>query len=450
MLKRSDLRPRQLDAVDHIYERNRSLLFLRPGAGKTAIYLTAISDLLAEGELKRVLISAPLRVCELVWATEHLKWEHLKHLKVGIATGTIEERDAATGDIIVVNHENLIDFLSNDNKFDALAIDELSKFKGPTSARWQDLLKMSKDIWHRTGFTGSPAPNGVEDLFGQVRVIDMGATLGRSWGRWRNENMVLTNDGPIQLWAPRSDTFDKLLQAIQPMTFTLSPKDWRPPPIRHIPVPVELPAEIRLLYEELEEKQLLVRGEDLIMSGGKAQVQAKLQQLCAGFYYVTKDGVRSGRRLHHFRIDMVEELVGMQRGDPTAIIYDYKEQLAELRRRYPEAPVLGQGTTRRQAADAYRRWNDGSLPILLMHPASAGHGLNMQFGGHRVVWSSLPWSLDFYEQVVLRFAREGQTADATLSWETVAKDTVEERVRDALINKAFTQDAVFNYGSSVA
>lgn len=451
MRKKSDLRPVQQEAITHLYERDKSLLFCRPGGGKTVIYETAISELMDEGVVKRVLGTAPLRVAELVWSQEHTQWEHLKHLDVGIATGTQEERDAVVSgkhQIVVTNHENFLDVLffcqEQGITFDALFIDELSKFKGPTGARWQPLLKMSKNLVHRVGLTGSPAANGIEDLFGQVRVIDMGATLGRSWGRWRNENMMLTNDGPIQLWAPRSDTFGKLMHAIEPMTYVLSPEDWKPPPIKHIPVPVELPAEIRLLYEELEEKQLLQMGDDLLMPGGKAQVQAKLQQLCAGFYYITKDGERSGRRLHHFRLDAIEDVVSMQDG-PVAIIYDYKEQLAELRRRYPKAPVLGQGTTRKQAADAYRRWNDGELSEILMHPASAGHGLNMQHGGHRVAWCSLPWSLDFYEQVVLRFAREGQTAAATLSWETCAKDTVEERVRDTLITKAFTQDAVFNY-----
>lgn len=444
------LRPVQERAVAHIYERDVSIVLARPGGGKTVVCGTALSELIEEGVIHRALITAPLRVVELVWPTEFQSWEHLRHLTLAVATGTQAERDAAVksgAQIVAVNHENLLDLLAAhpDAGFDCLVIDELSKFKGPTSRRWQPMLKMTDAFRIRIGLTGSPAPNGVEDLFGQVRVLDRGKTLGRSWGEWRNEHMTLVNDGPIQLWAPRSDTFEKMLHAIEPMTFILSPEEWKPPPIKHVVVPVELPAQIRVLYEELEENMMLAVGDDLLVPGGKAQVQGKLQQLCAGFYYVYKDGVQIGRRLDPFRIDAVEDVVSMARGDPVAIVYDYKEQLAELRRRYPNAPVLGAGTTRAQAESAYRRWNDGELPELLLHPASAGHGLNMQYGGHRVAWCSLPWSLDWYEQVVLRFAREGQKASYTLSHETVAKNTVEIRVQAALVGKAFTQDAVFNW-----
>lgn len=445
MLTKADFLPAQNDAITHIYEHDSSLLFARPGAGKSAICLTALSEMLAEGVIKRVLVTAPLRVAELVWEQEAQNWTHLKHLCIAIATGTQAERDAAVNSgaqIVVTNHENTLDLLfMHAAGFDALVIDELSKFKGPVSRRWKPLLKMTAHIKVRIGLTGSPAPNGIEDLFGQVRVIDLGKSLGRSWDHWRRNNMIMTSQLPVPQWSPRSDTFDIVMKAIKPMTYILSPDDWKPPPIKHLPVPVELPSVIRDLYEELAEDMVVTIDDDTVMPGGKAQVQAKLQQLCAGFYY-KRDG--TGKRLHHFRLDAISEIIDMQT-EPIAIIYDYVEQLVELRKRYPDAPVLGRGTTRKQARDAFNRWNDGTLPRLIGHSAAMGHGLNCQYGGSRVAWCSLPWSLDFYEQTILRFARRGQKAKWTSSYETMARDTVEEDVYKSLVNKAFIQERVFTY-----
>lgn len=438
------LRDVQDRAVTFCFERNRSLLFARPGGGKTVVATTVLAELLAQKIIHRAFVTAPLRVCELVWSTEHTTWDHLKHLNVAIATGTQAERDAAVeggAEIVVVNHDNLLDFLHvHGAKFDAMVIDELSRFKAPTSRRWQPLLKMIDHIDFRIGMTGSPAPNGIEDLFGQARIIDQ-SVFGRSWGTFRAEHMMLTNSGPFEEWAPRDGTFEHMLRSLAPLTFTLSPRDWRPPPIEYEKVEITLPPRLRQLYEELESKMVLEVGDDILMPGGKAQVQAKCQQLCSGFYYHQEEG----HRLDCFRLDIVDDIVQMQRGDPICIVYDYIEQLDELRRRYPRAPVLGKGTTRKKARDAYQRWNDGLVPQLILHPASAGHGLNLQFGGHKLVRCSLPWSLDFFEQVPLRFARHGQKAAATKTWDLVARNTVEEEVWSRLAMKAQTQDAVFDW-----
>lgn len=446
---KSMMRPPQDRAVTFCFERDQSLLLARPGGGKTCVMLTVLAEWLEAGVITRAIITSPLRVAELVWAQEADQWEHLKDLRIAIATGPQDDRDAAVesgAEIVVVNHDNILDFLFvHARKFDCFGIDELSKFKNPMSRRWQPTLKMIDHIEQRIGATGSPAPNGEEDLFGQARLIDRGRTFGRSWGRWRNENMILTNDGPIKQWAPRTGTLEKMMTALSPMTFTLSSKDWKPPPIEFKAVEVTLPPHIRTLYEELNEKMIIKIEDDLLVPGGKAQVQAKLQQLCAGFYYTYVDGVQTGRRLDFFRLNVVDDIVKMQRGDPICIVYDYVEQLAELRKRYPKAPVLGRGTTKKDAQDAYQRWNDGLLKEIILHPASAGHGLNMQYGGHKLVRCSLPWSLDFFEQVPLRFAREGQSAAATVAWDLLARNTVEKEVWDRLVTKARTQDRVFDW-----
>lgn len=451
----SELRPVQDEAITHIFERDVALIFARPGGGKTVVAWTALEELRAAGVFTRALIAAPLRVAELVWLQEVRQWRHLNHLEpsISIATGTLIERDEAVAEgrpYVVTNHENLLDLLHGnpDASFDALIIDELSKFKGPRSRRWQPLLNMTQHIPLRIGLTGSPAPNGVEDLFGGVRVIDKGKHLGRSWDRWRNANMNLVHDGPVKLWEPRRDTLDNIMTTIAPITFTLADADWRPPPVRRIRVPVELPPHIRSLYNELEEKLIVDTGDDVLIPGGRAQVQQKLLQLSTGFYYTRRDGEEVAQRLDYFRLDAVSAVVEAQRGEPTIIVYDYKEQLRELRRRFPRAPVLGSGTSRRSAQRALDDWNAGRLKELILHPASAGHGLNMQYGGNRMVWCSLPWSLDFYEQVPLRLARSGQAADATLSFETEAVNTLEQRIRSKLGVKGATQDEVFNFGAT--
>lgn len=446
---KSAMRDYQVEGLTHIYERDRSLIFSRPGSGKTVVALTAADELLRDGVVKRVLVSPPLRVAELIWHTEAAQWEHLKHLKIALAVGDREERDAACesdAEIVVTNHENLLDLLEiwPDAGFDMLIIDELSKFKGPTGKRWKRLVNNTYGFTVKVGLTGSPAPNEIADLFGAVRVIDEGKSMGISWNKWRNENMQPQSFvAPVPLWVPTAKTFDTIMDAIEPITYVLQDTNWKPPPVRHIPVLVDLPREIRSLYDELMENMTVEIDEDILLPGGKAQVQGKLLQLCAGFYYTFKDGEQVGRRLHPFRIDAIEDIVTRQGANPVFIVYDYVEQLKELKRRWPKAPVLGKGTSRKGAQDAYRRWNDGELPVMIGHPASMGHGLNLQTGGHITAWCSRPWNLDHFEQVNLRFARSGQTAAETLSYETEARNTIEQDVHATLGFKAKVQDSVF-------
>lgn len=432
------LRPVQEQAITHIYERDESLVFARPGAGKTVVTLTALSEMLRDGIVRRVLVTAPLRVAELVWAQEAAKWEHLRHLRVAVATGTPKERDAADGDIVVVNHENLVDYLGRHGaSFDCFVIDELSKFKGPTSAKWRPTLKHTAHMKVRIGLTGSPVPNGPEDLFAQTRMIDHGRRLGRDWVKWRAANMWEQTEN---VWKCRRGTLEKTLAAISDMTFILSPENWAPPPVRHVKVPVHLPSDLRRVYDELDKTSVADIAGDVLMPGGRAQVVNKMRQVCAGFYY---DETGEGQRLDMFRVDAICNVVDTQTS-PVLLVYDYREQLDELRRRYPGAPVLGSGTTRKVAAKAVDDWNAGRLRVLIAHPAAFSHGLNLQFGGHIICWCSLPWSLDFWEQTIMRLAREGQKAPETISYATVAVDTVEdETVYPRLTLKAEVQDAVF-------
>lgn len=436
-----DLRPVQEQAITHIYERNECMIFARPGAGKTMITLTALSEMLRDGVVRRVLVTAPLRVAELVWQQEGAKWDHLQHLRIAIATGTPKERDEAVRgtDIVVVNHENLVDFLTKHSKaFDCFVVDELSKFKGPTSAKWRPVLKHTDHMQTRIGLTGSPVPNGPEDLFAQTRIIDRGRRLGRDWVQWRAANMREQSEN---VWKARKGTLEKSLAAIAEMTFILSPENWAPPPVRHVKVPVTLPDSIRRIYGELDKASVADIEGELMMPGGRAQVVNKLRQLCAGFVY---DETGEGKRLDMFRVNAICDVVDQQTS-PVLLVYDYREQLDELRLRYPDAPVLGSGTTRKVAAKAVEDWNARRLRVLIAHPAAFSHGLNLQFGGHVVCWCSLPWSLDHFDQTIMRLAREGQTAPETISYATVAVDTVEEdTVYPRLTFKAEVQDAVFN------
>ena len=434
------IRPAQELAITHIYERNESMLFCRPGAGKTMITLTALSEMLRDGVVRRVLVTAPLRVAELVWQQESAKWDHLQHLRIAIATGAPKERDEAVrgADIVVVNHENLVDFLTKHSKaFDCFVVDELSKFKGPTSAKWRPVLKHTDHMQTRIGLTGSPVPNGPEDLFAQTRIVDRGRRLGRDWVQWRAANM---REQSANVWKARKGTLEKSLAAIADMTFILSPENWAPPPVRHVKVPVTLPDSIRRIYGELDKASVADVEGELMMPGGRAQVVNKMRQLCAGFVY---DETGEGKRLDMFRVNAICDVVDVQTS-PVLLVYDYREQLDELRLRYPDAPVLGNGTTRKVAAGAVEDWNARRLRVLIAHPAAFSHGLNLQFGGHVVCWCSLPWSLDHFDQTIMRLAREGQTASETVSYATVAVDTVEEEtVFPRLTFKAEVQDAVF-------
>ena len=435
------LRPVQEQAITHIYERNESLVFARPGAGKTVVTLTALSEMLRDGVVRRALVTAPLRVAELVWQQEGAKWDHLQHLRIAVATGTPRERDeamASGSDLVVVNHENLVDFLAKHGKgFDCFVIDELSKFKGPTSAKWRPTLKHTEHINVRIGLTGSPVPNGPEDLFAQTRVIDKGKRLGRDWVKWRAANMF---EQAENVWRCRKGTLEKTLTAIADMTFILSPENWAPPPVRHVKVPVALPSELRRIYDDLDEASVADIEGEMLMPGGRAQVVNKMRQVCAGFVY---DELGDGKRLDMFRVEAICDVVDQQMS-PVLLVYDYREQLDALKARYPDAPVLGSGTSRKAAAQAVEDWNAGKLRVLIAHPAAFSHGLNLQFGGHVICWCSLPWSLDHYEQTIMRLAREGQRAPETISYATVAEDTVEdETVFPRLTFKAEVQDAVF-------
>ena len=434
------LRPVQEQAITHIYERNESLVFARPGAGKTVVTLTALSEMLRDAVIRRALVTAPLRVAELVWQQEGAKWEHLQHLRIAIATGTPAERDAAVAsgaDIVVVNHENLVDFLGKHGKaFDCFVIDELSKFKGPTSAKWRPTLKHTEHINVRIGLTGSPVPNGPEDLFAQTRVIDKGKRLGRDWVKWRAANMFEQTEN---VWRCRKGTLEKTLAKIADMTFILSPENWAPPPVKHVKVPVYLPAELRRIYDDLDKASVADIEGEMLMPGGRAQVVNKMRQVCAGFVY---DELGEGKRLDMFRVEAICDVVDQQTS-PVLLVYDYREQLDALKTRYPDAPVLGSGTSRKVAAKAVEDWNAGRLRVLIAHPAAFSHGLNLQFGGHVICWCSLPWSLDHFFQTVMRLAREGQNAPETISYETVAVDTVEEEVQQRLAEKLARENSVF-------
>jgi len=316
-------------------------------------------------------------------------------------------------------------------------VDELSKFKGPTSAKWRPVLKHTDHMQTRIGLTGSPVPNGPEDLFAQTRIIDRGRRLGRDWVQWRAANMREQSEN---VWKARKGTLEKSLAAIADMTFILSPENWAPPPVRHVKVPVTLPDSIRRIYGELDKASVADVEGELMMPGGRAQVVNKMRQVCAGFVY---DETGEGKRLDMFRVNAICDVVDVQTS-PVLLVYDYREQLDELRLRYPDAPVLGSGTTRKVAAKAVEDWNARRLRVLIAHPAAFSHGLNLQFGGHVVCWCSLPWSLDHFDQTIMRLAREGQTASETVSYATVAVDTVEEEtVFPRLTFKAEVQDAVF-------
>ena len=429
------LRPYQNDAVTFLYERDRAMILAPVGAGKTAITLTAMAEMKREGHAKRWLVVAPKRVCTDVWPVEVAKWA--PSLSYSIAVGTSTQRKAAlssSSDIVVVNYDNL-DKLPQDLAFDGVVFDELTRLKNPSGKRFKAFYKMLDRFPVRWGLTGSFTSNGLEDVFGQCKVVDE-KLLGRAKGAFLQQYFVCINRD-FGDWQPRRGALEQVMARIRPATFVLEPgvyKDKLPP--CHV---VEMRSDMdRTAYEKMKKDYLVELGGAEITALTAAAVTSKLQQMAGGWVYDTvseasdKAGVfKSYKYAHWFsthRFDMLDEILEGNQQDNTIIVYNFVEELAQLKTRYPHLWTLDDG------ADVVKRWNDGQIKLLAVHPKSAGHGLNLQYGGNKMVFLSLPWSLELYEQTVGRIHRGGQERDVWV-YVMLTNKTIDERIWSALADK---------------
>ena len=436
------LRPYQEEAADFLYEHDRAMILAPVGAGKTAITLTAMQEMIDNDFVRSALVLAPKRVCTDVWPVEAAKWA--PDLTVSVAIGTPAQRAAALSpryDIVVINYDNIQWLIEQDlSGFDAIVFDELTKLKNPSGARFKALHKILNQFTVRWGLTGSFTSNGLEDVFGQCKVVDE-KLLGRAKGAFLQQYFVCTNRD-FGEWLPRKGALDAVMQRIKPSTYVLEPGEYRDklPPC-HI-VEMRCQIEDRKPYETMKRDFVVEFPEAQAVAANAAIVTTKLQQMASGFVYdttrqaaITPGKFTTTKRAVWYsshKFDLLDDLLEENQHANTILVYQFEEELAKIKRRYPQVQTLDN-------VDAVERWNKGLVELLAVHPKSAGHGLNLQHGGSRMVFISLPWSLELYEQTIGRLHRSGQL-QAVWVYILLAERTVDEKIFAALHDKRAISD----------
>ena len=435
------LRDYQEKAADFLYEHDRAMILAPVGAGKTAITLTAMSDMLRCGLVKRWLVLAPKRVCTDVWPVEQPKWA--SEMPLAVAVGTPAQRlHALMSDmpVVVTNYDNIQWLATQDLNFDGIVFDELTRLKNSSGLRFKALSKVIDKIKVRWGLTGSFTSNGLEDVFGQCKIVDQNL-LGRAKGAFMQQYFVLVNKD-FGEWAPRVGSLEAVMKEIKPATFLLDAGEYKDklPPCHVVEMKCDL--DDRAPYEKMKKDFVVEFGTEQITAVNAGVVTGKLQQMSSGFVYHTETTAsdtpgkfnvsNTPLWFSYHKFDLLDDLIQENQRANTIIVYNYVEELAELKRRYPHAQTIND-------TKAIERWNDGKIELLLIHPKSAGHGLNLQHGGCKMVFVSLPWSLELYEQTVGRLHRSGQTHDVWV-YLLMTNKTIDERIWGALKDKRAVSD----------
>lgn len=439
MLSRANLHDYQNRTVEFIKTKKRCGAFLEMGLGKSVSTLTAVSDLLDEFSVRKVLVIAPLRVANSVWAQEVAKWKHLEHLRVSVCTGAEKNRRAALhrdADIYVINRENvvwLVDLLGKKWPFDMVVVDESSSFKNPSSKRFRALKKVLPFTNYMVVLTGTPSPNGLIDLWSQVYLIDFGESLGRTITGYRQR--FFDQDYMGRNWILRDGSADKIQNLISDRVISMSAEDYLSLPERiDLSEKITLPPEALRRYKEFEKTLLaqLETGEE-VEAMTAATLANKLLQFASGSMYV--DEHKNYAEIHSAKLDALAEIVEENEGENILVAYNYRFDLERLLKRFPQAVLLD------KEQSTIDRWNRGEIKMLLAHPASAGHGLNIQSGGAIIVWFSLNWSLELYQQFNARLHRQGQEKPVRVI-HMLSEGTIDERVMSALGSKDATQSSL--------
>jgi SNF2 family DNA or RNA helicase len=387
-------------------------------------------------------VLAPKRVCTDVWPVEAPKWA--SGLKLAVAVGTPAQRGAALHDpeaqVVVTNYDNLQWLCDQKLNFDAVVFDELTRLKSPSGKRFKALAKVIDAMRIRWGLTGSFTSNGLEDCFGQCKIVDQGL-LGRSKGAFLQQYFVCINRDYGD-WAPRKGALEAVMQRIKPATYVLEPGQYSTtlPPLHTVELRCDMPD--RKPYETMRRDFVVQFGTAQAVAANAAAVTGKLQQMAAGFVYdsattpsATPGKFTTTKRAVWFsdhKFELLDELIQENQRANTIVAYNFVEELAELQRRYPHAKTIDD-------AGVIEAWNAGKVELLLIHPKSAGHGLNLQHGGSRIAFLSLPWSLELYEQTVGRLHRSGQRHDVWC-YVLLTNNTIDERIWAALHDKRAISD----------
>lgn len=430
----------QTYATHFIEDHREAAVCLDMGLGKTVITLTAIDALVRDlFDVSRVLVIAPLRVARDTWPAELRKWEHLRGLTYSVAVGTEEERLAALRErtvIHIINREN-VDWLVNKSgipfNYDMVVVDELSSFKSHQTKRFRALMKVRPKLKRIVGLTGTPSSNGLMDLWAEFRLLDMGKRLGRFIGQYREAFFVpdKRNQQIIFSYTPRAGAEEEIYRRIADITISMRARDFLQMPERiESEVVVALSEKERARYERMKSEMVLELGGSEIDAVSAAALSNKLLQMANGAVY-DEDG--NSTALHSRKLDALEDIIEAANGKPLLVAYWYKHDRERIMARFDARDIK----TSADIAD----WNAGKIPVALIHPASAGHGLNLQEGGSALVWFGLTWSLELYQQTNARLWRQGQKSTVVIQ-HIIAKDTIDERVMATLAKKDKTQAAL--------
>ncbi len=408
------------------------------------ITLTALNDMLFDSfEIHRVLVIAPLRVARDTWKTEAEKWDHLKGLRVAVAVGTEEERLKAlrsTADIYVINRENVQWLVSNTPfDFDTVVVDELSSFKNHQAKRFKALMKVRPKVKRIIGLTGTPSTNGLMDLFAEFRLLDMGERLGRFITRYRETYFQpdRRNGQVVYSYKPLPGAEEEIYKRIADITISMKSTDYlEMPELIESVYEVKLSPDERRRYETMKKDLVLELPEGEVTAGNAASLSNKLSQLSNGAVYSDNGSVME---IHPAKVDALEDIVEASNGNPMLVAYWYKHDQERIEERLKR---LGVTYSKLDTAESIERWNRGELNVGIIHPASAGHGLNLQSGGSVIVWFGLTWSLELYQQTNARLWRQGQKSKTVVVQHIVTKDTIDERILKALKAKDKTQSAL--------
>ena len=435
----------QLNAVKFLLTRGSSQLWLDPGLGKTSVSLKAIQELHKAQQIKKVLIIAPLRPVYAVWPEEIRKWEDFRGMPFTILHGANKDKLLESPALIhLVNFDGLawLGKALRNKKFpyDMLVVDEISYLKNTRTQRFKALSPMLDQFKRRVGLTGSPAPNSLLDIFGPQLVIDRGATFGKYVTHFRTAFFFPTGYGGYT-WMLQPGAEKKIHGLLANKVLRMAAKDYLElPELIMNKVYVTLPPDAMKTYKELEKRLMTDINNGAVTASTAAVAVQKCQQIANGAVYL--DGAeKEVSVVHDAKIDAVEEIVSGLEGQPCMIGFHYQHDLQRLKKLFPDAPVIGSGVTGDALMDIVDRWNTGQIPVLLAHPQSAGHGLNLQGAGNAVIWFSNTWSLEYHDQFIRRLWRQGQRNNIIVH-NIIAKKTVDEAIVKAIESKDDTQQSL--------
>ncbi|UZE46059.1 DEAD/DEAH box helicase [Selenomonas sputigena] len=427
---------------EFILSHKEAAIFLDCGLGKTVVTLTALEELLHDFfEIGKVLVIAPLRVARDTWPSEIAKWEHTKNIRASVVMGTAKERTAALlkhAEVYIINRENVKWLIEESNMpmdFDMIVIDELSSFKSYQAKRFRALMKLRPSVKRIVGLTGTPSANGLMDLWAEFRILDMGKRLGRFISHYRDAYFLpdKRNQQMVFSYKLREGAEDAIYRRIEDITVSMRAIEYLKMPalISNI-VPVALDARERKLYDDMKRDMVIAVENEEIDAVSAAALSNKLLQMANGAVYA--DG-RKVIRLHDRKLDALEDLAESANGKSVLIVYWYKHDLERIQSRLSVREI--------RSSEDIEAWNAGEILLGVIHPASAGHGLNLQFGGSTLVWFGLTWSLELYQQTNARLYRQGQK-DTVVIHHIVAAGTMDEKVMEALEHKDKTQAALID------